>query len=295
MSLESVEELRVFVQIVESGSMTAAARTLGLPNNTVSRRLAALEQRLGGSPLLYRTTRSHSLSERGQLLLTRARRILAEIDATEVALREEATALSGVVRVGVPSILTQDLFRALRSLRGEHSGLRLHVEVHDVPVNPVTAGLDVVVMGGGLDDSTLVARRVGEVQFQLWASEAYLAEHGAPDTAEALSDHRILTIVFTQPQTTWVLTDEEGDEHVVPVTAAVEVSHGRALLDALEAGLGIAFVSARAAQAVRGGVRVLPGLVGRTIAVHAIYPASKQRSARVLAVVEALRASLHPR
>lgn len=291
MKLESLEELRVFSQIVESGSLTAAARALGMAPNTVSRRLASLEERLD-TQLLYRTTRSMSLSEPGRALLGRARRILEQVEAAETALQTESERLTGLVRISVPSVLSADLLASLQPLLRDNPGLRLDVQVHDRLVNPVTEGLDVVVMGGRLSDSSLVARKLLDVAPVLVASATYLSEHGAPRTPQDLHHHKSVRFTSDQPQTSWVLRDAQGTEHVVPITSQVEANDGRALLDAVRAGIGIGLTSPRVLRHEPTLQRVLPGYHLTPFPVYAIYPATRQRSARLLAVVDALQRAL---
>ncbi len=291
MKLESLEELKIFAQVVESGSLTAAARALSLPATTVGRRLASLEDRLG-TKLLHRTTRTQSLSEPGRTLLARCRTILVEVEAAEAALVAEQEGLNGVVRIGVPSVLSRDLLDMLAPLMDQHPGLRLRVSIHDRLVSPVAAGLDVVVMGGRLADSTLIARKLVDVTTVLVASEAYLQRRGIPGSVDDLTGHQTLQFASDPPHTTWVLTDADGQQHVVPVNSRFEANDGRALIDAIDAGLGIGMTSPRVLQGKPRLRRVLPGLVGGTFPVHAIYPASRQRSARLRAVVDTLQAGL---
>lgn len=291
MKLESLEELRVFAQIVESGSLTGAARALGMPANTISRRLAALEQRLD-TRLLYRSTRSLSLSESGRSLLGRARRILDEAEAAETILRQESEGLVGLVRVGVPSVLTGGLIRALKPLMAQHPGLRLRIGVYDRPINPVVAGLDVVVTGGALPDSTLIARKLTDVTLVLVASADYLAAHGTPTSPTDLAQHQTLQWASEPPHRTWVLTHSSGEQHVVPVEGRMEFDDGRALMDALAAGVGVGLTSPRVMEDLPSLVRILPEFRGMTFPVYAVYPASNQRSARLQAVVEALLQAL---
>lgn len=287
MKLESLEELRVFAQIVESGSLTAAARALGMPANTVSRRLAALEERLD-SQLLYRTTRSMSLTEKGHTLLGRARRILDEVQATEVALKRETEGLSGVVRISVPSLLTHDMLDALSGLLQSEPGLRLLIRVNDVAVNPVAEGLDVVIMGGGQSNSSLIARKLVDVKPVLAASQAYLERRGTPTSPQDLLAHD--TLRFTgAPGSSWVLTDPGGKEHVVPIDCRLEADDGRTLMDAIVLGLGIAFTSVRILRSDPRLVQVLPDHRIGSFPVFAIYPTSRQRSPALLAVVDALQ------
>jgi len=286
--LESLEELRVFARVVEAGSMSAAGRALGMPANTVSRRIAALEERVGVR-LLNRTTRSVSLSEHGRTLLGPAHRILEAAEAAEAALRRDREGLSGLVRVGMPSVLTTDVLTALRPLLLANPGLRLEVAVHDHPVNPVSAGLDVVVMGGALPDSTLVATKLQDVTLVLAASETYLAEFGVPRTPGELAGHRTVDFRTYPPASSWSLSDDRGRECVVPVQPSFEVDDGRALVDAMRAGLGIGSISARVIRRYADLRRVLPGWEGYTFPIFAVYPASGQRSARLRAVVDALQ------
>jgi len=288
MRLESVEELRVFATVVEAGSMAGAARSLGLPPNTVSRRIAALEGRLGVR-LLNRTTRSVSLSEHGRTFIAPAHRILEAVEAAEAALRREREGLSGRVRIGMPSVLVTDVLAALRPLLAEHPDLRIEATVHDRPVNPVTAGLDVVIVGGALPDSTLIAQKLEDVTLVLAASETYLAEVGAPRVLEDLASHRTVHFRTQPPASSWTLTDREGRQHVVPVKVCFEADDGRALTDAIRAGLGIGATSARVVRGHPELRRVLPDYVGHTFPLFAVYPASGQRSARLRAVVEALK------
>ncbi|MCP4810693.1 MAG: LysR family transcriptional regulator [Proteobacteria bacterium] len=292
MKLESLEELRVFSQIVESGSLTAAARALGLPPNTVSRRLASLEERLDVK-LLHRTTRSLSLSEAGRALLSRARRILDEVDAAELAVQRETEGLTGVVQISLMSILTvPDTLAVLRLLMDEHPGLRLQIQVNDRPVNPVAEGLDVVVFGGTLSDSTLTARKLTSVQPLLAASTAYIDRHGAPHTPEDLLRHETLHFLSAGGTFPWNLTGPDGEQHVVHPEGRFEANDGRALFDAMVSGLGIGWTSARMMRSAPNLRQVLADYTLPSFPLYAIYPSANRRSARLQTVVAALHAAV---
>jgi len=291
MQLESLEELRVFTQIVESGSLSGAAKVLGLPANTVSRRLSALEERLD-TRLVHRTTRSMSLSESGRAFLAGAQRILQEVEAAEGQLRVEREGLHGTIKLGVPSVLTKELLGALPPLMRENPGLRVQLRVHDKPVNPVTEGLDVLIMGGSFPDSNLIVRSLGRVRMVLAASPAYLDRCGRPTRPTDLEGHTTLHFASDPPQTSWVLTAADGTQHVVPVEGHFEANDGRAMMDAAEAGLGICATSERYLRRTQTLERVLPEHSAFSFPINAVYPASGQRSARLQAVVEALRVQM---
>ncbi|MEM7155751.1 MAG: LysR family transcriptional regulator [Myxococcota bacterium] len=289
--LESLEELRVFVQIVESRSIVGAARAQGLPANTVSRRLVALEERLA-TKLLNRSTRSQSLTEAGRVFLVRARRILEEVEDTEQLMAREQEQLSGTIRVSVISAMAQDVLRAARPLMAEHPGLRILLRTHERSINPVTAGLDVAFVGGAIPDSALVARKLLEVRSVLVASKDYLERHGKPKTPQDLGDHHLVSFVREPPVSSWVLTGADGREHVVPVDARLEVDSSRTMADALTQGLGIGRVAPRFLRLGADLERVLPDYVQGAFPLFAVYPHSKHRSARVQALVDALQSSL---
>lgn len=289
--LESIDELRVFTQIVESGSLAAAARALGLPTSTISRRLAQLEER-AGRPLLYRSTRSLSFAEDGQAFLDGARRILQAVDALEMELETSPDRLAGTVKVGVPSVLAADLLEALSPLLAENLELRVQLVIHDRHVSPVAAGLDLVVVGGALEDSSLVSKRVGAVQLALAARRDYLDQHGRPATPAELTKHHTLHFLTDPPATSWVLVGPDGRSTEVPVAVRLEANDGRALLDAIKTGLGIGTLSPRQLRAHPDLERVLPEHHFRAFPIFVVYPVSGRRSKRLRAVVQALQSAL---
>lgn len=295
MRLGNLEELRVFVQIAESGSLTAAARALDMTPNAVSRRLAALELRTG-SDLLHRTTRTNSLSEAGRVVLRRAARILAEVDAAERELTGETTQFAGTVRLSLPSIAaSREALRPLRDLMWEHSQLRVQVSVSDRPVNPVAEGLDLAIQGGALADSGLIARKLIELRPRLAASARYAEERGLPKRLADLRQHETLRFMGDRPQDHWVLVGPGGREHVVDVSGRFESDDSRTLGECLYAGLGIGPVcDAELERGVEEGdlVRVLPRYCFAPLPVYAVYASTRRRSAKVAAVVECVRRGL---
>lgn len=286
--LESLEELRVFTQVVESGSLTAAARALGLPANTVSRRLAALEERIDAK-LLNRSTRSQSLTEAGRMFVGRARRILDEVEDAEQLLRREQHELSGTIRISVISAMSVDVLRAVRALMQQHQGLRVQLRTHERVANPIAEGLDVALVGGAIADSALVARKLREVRPVLAASLEYLQARGVPRGPRDLADH---DIVGYPDESQWTLVDRRGTEHPTPIDVRLELDASRTMADALTEGLGIGRIAPRMLRLGGNLQRVLPRFTLRTFPLYAVYPHSGQRSARVKAVVDALEVAL---
>lgn len=289
--LSSIEELRVFVQVAESGSIAAAGKVLGLPANTVGRRIASLERDVG-SRLLNRSTRSLSLSETGRTLLEHARRVLEAVDDAEASVDAQVEGLSGLVRVTVLSAVAEEVLEAIGEIVRTHAELRIQVRVDDRPASPIVAGTDVVIAGGHLPDSGLISRKLFETTVVLAASAAYLQEMGAPSSPADLVRHRALPIVAEPAQTAFTLHDAEGDTVTVPITPRVELDASRTMLDAMEAGLGIGMTSTRALRRRPTLQQVLPDYIVGRFPLHALFPSGGPRSRRLSATVDALQQHL---
>jgi len=181
-----------FVRVVEAQSFTAAARILGSSQSRVSKAIAALETRLGAR-LIARTTRHLALTPAGSELYVKARAILAAVEEAEAAVR--ADEISGRLKVNTSAMLALPLVQpALLAFRAAHPGLRIELVMDDRRIDPVEEGVDLIVRVGALDDSRLVARRAGSVRFGFYATPAYLAQAGEPQSIEALATHRVIGI-----------------------------------------------------------------------------------------------------
>ncbi|MCD2185151.1 LysR family transcriptional regulator [Rhizobium sp. GN54] len=231
-----IEELRTFVEVADAGGVSPAARRLGVSKSIVSRRLARLEAELGVQ-LLARTTRGAALTEAGILFRDHAARAFAEIDvAREMIL--PAGELRGRLRVAVPLSFGLTHFAPmLAEMARRHPQLHIHADYSDRFVDLVTEGFDCAIRLGHLQDSNLIARRVGPIYGRLVASPLYIEAHGSPETPEELAAHQALM----QGTESWQLTD--GDKVVtVHPRGRFKADNGTALVAAAVAGLGIAYL-----------------------------------------------------
>lgn len=296
--IDRLEDLHTLVLVVHSGSLSAAARTLGLTTNAVSRRVQRLERRLGVT-LLHRTTRSLRLTEEGRRLYERAVRVMRELQEAEEELSVDSAALRGMVRVAVPAALaTGALWGLLGSLTREHPRLRVQMRVLNGPTDLATLltreALDIAVHVGEPRDSSLHGRRLGTVSWVLAAAPPYLERHGRPETPEELARHQCLRFLSDLPQSTWTIETPEGGEVVVPIGGALECDDSRALGEAVYAGAGIGVRPAReVARAVANGTleEVLPGYRFARAPLHALFPAGRDRLPHVRAVLDVLAAA----
>lgn len=231
-----IEELRTFVEVADAGGVSAAAVRLGLAKSIVSRRLLRLEEELGVQ-LLARTTRGASLTEAGATFRDHAAKICAEIDLAREAVLP-AGDLRGRLRVAAPLSFGPSHFAPmLAEMARRHPQLHVQTCYSDRFVDIVTEGYDCAIRVGYLQDSNLIARRIGPLYGKLVASPDYIRMHGSPETPEDLAAHEALM----QGTETWLLADDDKVITVRP-RGRFKADNGTALVAAATAGLGIAYL-----------------------------------------------------
>ena len=285
--LESLSELRTFLRIVDLGSLSAAARSLGLSVNSISRRLALLENRVGVR-LANRTTRRLTLTDDGRAFAERCRRILAEVEETEEALQPVPGKLRGLVRVGLhPQLIEETTLRRFGALLLEHDRLSLHVLSRNSAVDPVKDGLDLVVWAGEVTLQSVVSRPLAIVDWVLAAAPDYVKRAGMPRQPADLATHECLRALRTRSETTWVLHNAEGRQVSVAVTGRFESDDTATLSAALYGGLGIGIRPRGEVQRESAAGRLVPILPRwnyLSLGVHLVSPPGRLRLPRVRAV-----------
>lgn len=290
MPLDSLDDVRLFRQIVASGGISAAARALRDNKNRVSQRLAALERAVGAR-LADRTTRSLRLTDEGARFLAASTALLEAAERSEAAVAS-AQRLEGRVRVAIRSAMSgfgigAEVARLLESA----PRLRLQLVVVDDAADLRGQGFDLAVQVGALRDSSLVAKRLGAPEFVMAATPRYLAEHGRPRTPTDLARHECIRRLGDAPETSWALVHRSGRRAHGPLGGRLECSDARLQSEVLYAGFGIGLRPAsEVREAARNGVleRVLPTWSLEPIVVWAVCPEGRLRLARVARVVELL-------
>ncbi len=295
MSLDRVDELRTFVGVVDAGSFTKAARLLRLSTNAVSHRVLNLEERLGVR-LLTRTTRALSVTEEGQVLYERARRVVEELEAIEAEVGASSHAVRGLVRLVIPAQGIDTTFlAAVGALLEANPSLSVQLRVTSQAVDVVADRADLALWVGKPPASSLISRRLGTLSWALAATPNYLDQHGRPRRPEDLSKHRCLRFLSERTQDVWRLVDLRGRVVSVPVQGGFEADDSRVLGDAVYAGVGIGPRPDRELiGAIREGrlERVLPTHRFETLELFALMPRRSARLPRVTALVTALKAGL---
>jgi DNA-binding transcriptional LysR family regulator len=229
-----IEDLRTFVEVADAGGVTSAALRLGVSKSMVSRRLVRLEAELGVQ-LLARSTRGASLTEAGATFRDYAARVSAEIDVARDTILP-AGELSGRLRIAAPLSFGPTHFASvLADMALRYPQLHIQTSYSDRFVDLIAEGYDCAIRVGTLQDSNLIARRVGPLYGKYVASPAYIKAHGSPETPEELVTHQALM----QGMETWQVMDGDKILTIRP-QGRFKADNGAALVVAAAAGLGIA-------------------------------------------------------
>lgn len=245
--MDRFDAMQAFVRVVESGSFTRAADSLGLGRSTVTQLVQQLEARLG-TTLLQRSTRRVQPTADGLAFHARAVQLLADLDEVESSLRDGATTPRGRLRVDVPAPLARMLLvPAFPDFHARYPGIQLDLGVSDRQVDLVAEHVDCVLRGGEPRDPSLVARRVGLLPLGVYAAPAYLARHGRPQHPADLEQpgHLVVGALWGGARGGLPYPLQRGEERVrVRGRHAIAVDEGNAYLEAALAGLGVACMPA---------------------------------------------------
>jgi DNA-binding transcriptional LysR family regulator len=249
--MNRLESMSILVAVVDAGSLSAAARHLGMPLATVSRKVAELESHLK-TRLLHRTTRQLSLTEAGASYVAACRRILEDIGEAERTATGEYAAPKGELVVTAPVVFGRlHIVPVVAEFLAHYPEIDIRLVLTDRVVHMMDEQVDVAVRIGELPDSALMATRVGTVRRVVCASPAYLATHGAPARPRDLSGHNCITFEVLESKRAWVF--ETGKSELsVPVHSRLAVNTAEAAIAAAILGVGlIRVLSYQVADAIR--------------------------------------------
>src|SRR5687768_1088994 len=293
---DSIQEMAVFARVVGAGSLSAAARELGLSPALVSRRLAALESRLGVR-LINRTTRSLHLTDDGATYYEACARVLADIEEADATVSAGRVEPRGTLRVALPaSFGHQHIAPLIPRFAERYPQIQLALSLSDRTINLIEEGFDLAVRIAHLEDSSLTARKLAPNRRVVCASPAYLARHGAPRTPDELARHNCLTT--TDFAMNWDYKGPDGKPGSVRVTGRYACDSWEVLREWARAGLGIALKSTwdvHRLLAEGSLVEVCPGYTFHSdVAIYAVYPSRRFLPAKTRVFIEFLAESFGP-
>lgn len=238
--MDRLQAMEVFTRVVETNSFSKAAELLELPRGSVSNLVQALEQHVGVR-LLNRTTRQVSVTEDGALYYERCVRILAEIADADSSLSNKLQNPTGTIRVDTSATVAQALLLpSLGDFYRQYPHIDVRLGLADRNIDLIQDGVDCVIRMGALEESSLVARRIGNARITTCASPAYLEAHGTPTTPDELRGHRAVNYVSSRTGRTFPFEfDVDGEVLRISLEGALSVNNGAAYISASTFGYGI--------------------------------------------------------
>ncbi|MCC7310781.1 MAG: LysR family transcriptional regulator, partial [Sulfuritalea sp.] len=202
--------MTAFVRAVETGGFSAAARDLGLTPSALSKLVTRLEDRLGAR-LLQRTTRRLQLTAEGEAFYARARPILRALDDAEAEVAQAGVSPRGLLRLHCGSAFgMHQLAPAIPRFQESHPAVELDITISDQPLGAMEEGVDLAIRIGPLDESSMVARRICNLERVICASPTYLDRHGTPRTPDDLQQHNCLWITSLPALRRWPFDTDDG-------------------------------------------------------------------------------------
>lgn len=289
--MDQILAIRTFVRVAEAGSFAKAADTLNLPRSSVSKLVQDLEAHLG-TKLVERTTRSVTMTIEGIAYHERALRLLADLDDMDGTIAGSRSAPKGKLRVDIGSVLAnQILIPALSDFQHHYPDVDLMLGVSDRPADLVSEGIDCVIRGGALSDSSMKARKLCELDYVLCASPAYLGGLHLPERPDDMAKHRIVSYFSASSGKRFPLRFQRGEERseYLSTSSGISVNESTAHLNALLAGLGIgqSFGFLARPHIEKGRlIELLPDWKPDNHTLHLVYPADRFPNPRLRAFTQ---------
>ncbi|MDW5501998.1 LysR family transcriptional regulator [Pseudomonas lundensis] len=288
---EYANDLILFALIVDCGSFSKAAETAGITSSVVSKRIGRLEKSLGAR-LLYRTTRSLTLTENGQSLYRQAKEISEKIQAALNLVSEKSDELTGVIRMSVPTISGELLLsESVAEFCTQHPNLKVEMRLENRFVDLVNEGIDLAIRTGTLPDSSLIARPILDSHWVIVCSPSYLQQHPEPRSADDLLSHNCLTYTYQESGTDNWLMKQPGSNKIfeLQVKGNLSANNARAIRKAVIGGYGIAMVPRCMVfedLQERKLVAILTGHCGKVLGIYAVYPFTRNLPLKTRLLIE---------
>ena len=285
MARSNLDDIAVFIAVVEAESFIAGGRALGLSRSAAGKAVARLEDRLGRR-LINRTTRSVSVTDEGRLLYDEGRKILAAVDEAESLVAGKDATPTGTLRITAPSSYGRSvLLPIIAKFLAEWPEVEAEVSFSDQVADIVDEGFDLAIrIGVTAPDTQLVTRVISRHRVLLCAAPAYLAEHGEPASVEELARHDALFFASRHRRHIWQVADDGGDLSKARLRSRLRLDSGEALRDAAVAGLGIALLPDFLVQDDLAAGRLRQVLAAKdtgTVNIVALYPTKRLMEPRL--------------
>lgn len=291
--MHDLNDMRLFASVAHAGSFTLAAEHLGVPKSTISRRLSRLERSLGVL-LMERTTRRLRITDAGQIYLGFCERVHSEAEQAEAAVHRLLDAPSGVLHISAPLDIGQSLLTPiLGEFLEQYPDIEINCAYTNRFVDLLEEGFDVVLRIGRLQDSSLVARTLGNPALRLFANSNYLRARGTPKTLQDLATHDLLVMTNNAKHNRWELLSED-DSVSLPLAPRVTVNDFNSVLNLARTGAGIALLPVYLCAGEDDLQMILKKWRTPPIPVSAFYPSHRGATPKLKVFLSFLAERLSP-
>lgn len=281
-----LEEMQSFIRVVDAGSISRAAEQIGIAKSAVSRRLVDLETRMGAK-LLNRTTRTSSLTDKGQRFYEHSLKIIDDIAELQNLTHDNQQQLKGTIHIAAPLSFG---FAVADKFMQQHPAVKINVNLSDRQVNLIEEGVDIAIRIANLKDSSLISRKLAPIKMLLCASPTYLKDSPPLQTVDDLKQHQLLHYSLSSSKS-WKLTDSQGMEHLVNFKPRITANNGDFLSKMAIAGHGIVMLPSFIVwKSLAAGelVEVLDAYRASELTAYVVYPQSRYLSHRTRVLIDFL-------
>lgn len=276
-NLKDLNDMMLFMAVIDAGSFTLAAERLNIPKANLSRKVSRLEQQIGIT-LLERTTRSHHITEAGKSYLAHCRRIYQEVELAEASVAKILNNIEGQLRIGASVGMGHEILKPiLGQFMHQYPEINIQLNLTNRRIDLIEEGFDLVIRIGTLEDSRLIARRLGRISRKAYVSQDYIRQHGHISSINQFSECDLLLMSKVHNGGRFLMESDE-EQHDIQVTPKLLVDDFVILKQMAKEGLGVAIIPDYMCQEETASgelVNVLPSWSMPLVDVFALYP--KQR------------------
>ncbi|EPP5331911.1 LysR family transcriptional regulator [Vibrio harveyi] len=292
--MDQLSAMRAFVRVVQTGSFSATGREMNTSQTTISKKVAALEKKIGVK-LLARSSRDHALTPAGAKYYQTCVDILGELDEAEAEARSEVASPQGTIRISAPVAFGRILLAPIMAeFFQRYPDINVDLQLSDQHTDLISDGIDVAIRAKQLEDSTLIARHLFDNPMLVLAAPSYLQQHGAPKTLEDLKQHNCLVYSRMKDINVWSFT-KQNQKHAVAVNGNFQSDNGDVLLEVALTGMGIVTLPIWMVEHhLKEGrlTQLMNDYTGQNLPFNAVYLQSRYTPLKVRCLIDFLKEKL---
>ncbi|HDM8230987.1 TPA: LysR family transcriptional regulator [Vibrio campbellii] len=292
--MDQLSAMRAFVRVVQTGSFSATGREMNTSQTTISKKVAALEKKIGVK-LLARSSRDHALTPAGAKYYQTCVDILGELDEAEAEARSEVASPQGTIRISAPVAFGRILLAPIMAeFFQRYPDIKVDLQLSDQHTDLISDGIDVAIRAKQLEDSTLIARHLFDNPMLVLAAPSYLQQHGEPKTPEDLKQHNCLVYSRMKDINVWSFT-KQNQKHAVAVNGNFQSDNGDVLLEVALTGMGIVILPIWMVEhhlKERRLTQLMSDYTGQNLPFNAVYLQSRYTPLKVRCLIDYLKEKL---